>query len=153
MLCNFLSFSGWHPNDNWHNTSLNYNAKVTTISTCVNQSPALLLRYDAVARFWPMGVHLSLKAAQPLTESLWQSQIAVVEQGPMPRVLLTRSDAVASRLTHGSAAFIWKLCCHWLIALRPRQIAVVTQDLGLCMGHNHHQNFYPESFYISIHLT
>ena len=34
-----------------------------------------------------------------------------VRQDP---VLLLRSDDVASRLANGSAAFIWKLHCHWL---------------------------------------
>ena len=32
--------------------------------------------------------------------------------------LLLRSDDIASRLTNGSAAFIWKLHCQWLKGLR-----------------------------------
>ena len=43
-------------------------------------------------------------------------------QGHVSRL---QSDAVASRLANGSAAFIWKLGCHWLRGLRQRQIAVV----------------------------
>ena len=42
-------------------------------------------------------------------------------------VLLMRSDAVVSLLTNGSAAFIRKLHCQWLIGLRQRQITVVIQ--------------------------
>ena len=40
-------------------------------------------------------------------------------------VLLLLTDADASLLTNGSAAFKWKLCCHWLIGLRQHLIAVV----------------------------
>ena len=45
-------------------------------------------------------------------------------QGP---VLLLWSDAVVSWLATGSAAFIWKLRCHWLRDLRQCQIALVRQ--------------------------
>ena len=38
-----------------------------------------------------------------------------------------QSDAVASRLANGSAAFIWKLHCHWLRGLRQCQIVEVRQ--------------------------
>ena len=44
-----------------------------------------------------------------------------------------RSDAVTSFLTNGSAAFIWKLHCHWLRGLRQRQIAIVIQGPGPCL--------------------
>ena len=36
-------------------------------------------------------------------------------------------DAVASRLANGSAAFVWKLRCHWLRGIRQHQIALVIQ--------------------------
>ena len=39
--------------------------------------------------------------------------------------LLLRSDAVASLLTNDSAAFKWKLHCHWLIGLWQSHIVVV----------------------------
>ena len=46
------------------------------------------------------------------------------------QILLLRSDAVASLLTNGNAAFKWKLHCHWLIGWWQRQIAVVRQGAG-----------------------
>ena len=45
-------------------------------------------------------------------------------QGPV--LLLLRSDTVASLLANGSAAFIWKLHCHWLRDLPERHITVLT---------------------------
>ena len=45
-------------------------------------------------------------------------------QGPV--LLLLRSDTVASLLANGSAAFIWKLHCHWLRGLPERHITVLT---------------------------
>ena len=42
-------------------------------------------------------------------------------------VLLLRHDAVVIILGNGSAAFLWKLHCHWLKCLRLCQIAAVRQ--------------------------
>ena len=78
----------------------------------------------------------------PRTQGCWRVQRRVCETGRRSQdstafcwwdtigsihvpVLLPRSDAVASRLASGSAAFIWKLHCHWLRGLRWHQIAIV----------------------------
>ena len=45
-------------------------------------------------------------------------------------VLLLRSDAVASRIANGSAAFNWKLRCHWVKGLQQRLVALVIQSPG-----------------------
>ena len=60
---------------------------------------------------------------------MWSSlgQIIPCHQGSG---LLLRSDVVANRLATGSAAFIWKLCCHWLRGLRQRQGAIVRRAPG-----------------------
>ena len=52
-------------------------------------------------------------------------------------VSLQRRDNVTSLLANGSAAFIWKLHCHWLKGLWQRHVAVVIQGPQytlLCCG-------------------
>ena len=51
--------------------------------------------------------------------------------GSQGLVLLARHDANASFLTNGSAAFFWKLHCHWLKSLQQHRITSVRQDLEL----------------------
>ena len=46
-------------------------------------------------------------------------------------VLLLRRDADASMSANGSAAFIWKLRCHWVMCLRQRHVTIIRQGPGL----------------------
>ena len=60
---------------------------------------------------------------------------------PGPLFLLW-SGTATSQLGNCSAAFICKLCCHWLMVLWQRQIAVAIQAPGLYNGEIKSNNIY-----------
>ena len=45
-------------------------------------------------------------------------------------ITTTKSDAIGNFLTNVNTAFKWMLRCHWLIGLRPCQIATVIRSRG-----------------------
>ena len=54
----------------------------------------------------------------------------------LDRVLQLQSDTAKSLLANGSAAFIWKLHCHWLKGLQQHHVTVIMyRPLG-CTKHN-----------------
>ena len=88
------------------------------------------LQSNAVSRW--LGPNLesakSFPSGYPMSHTLpaaphWRPGLRTADQSPTPGPRIT--DLVASQLANGSAAFIWKLHCHWLRGLRQCQIVVI----------------------------